>query len=40
MIQKIQQMVEERENNAMDLAQKLEKEIRNEQVEIEVKGKK
>ncbi len=39
-VQKIQQMIEDRENNAMDLAQKLEQEIRNEQVEIEVKGKK
>lgn len=39
-IQKLQQMVEKTENDAMDMAAKLEEEIRNDQVEIETQGRK
>lgn len=37
---RIQQMVEQTEDNAMEMAAKLEQEIRNEQVEIETRGRK
>jgi chemotaxis protein MotB len=39
-VQHLQEMAERTESNAMDLAAQLEKEIRNEQVEIETKGRK
>ncbi|PID42975.1 MAG: type VI secretion system protein TssL [Proteobacteria bacterium] len=39
-VQKLQKMIEETEENAMDLAARLESEIRNEQVEIETEGRK
>ncbi len=39
-IQKIQEIVEKAENNAMEMAAKLEKEVRNNMVEIETKGRK
>ncbi|PIE43144.1 MAG: type VI secretion system protein TssL [Gammaproteobacteria bacterium] len=39
-VQKLQKMLQETEDNAMDLAAKLEAEIRNDQVEIETRGRK
>ena len=39
-VQRLQEMVEQTENNAMELAAQLEQEIQNEQVEIETKGRK
>ncbi len=39
-VQRLQEMAEKTENNAMEMAAKLEQEIRNEQVEIETRGRK